>query len=149
MARRDLSVASHYLRGLGISTRSNSLAYGYSVAITASFGAVYRLAGSPDVGELFVFVAGAGVAFALVNAAITRGFRRRMPDEPAVVIALGTSFSIVSISAALGTACLIAWALDGYLAWGLGAFAATLVYLLAVGAEMAVAGEIHELGGPD
>jgi hypothetical protein len=40
-----------------------------------------------------MFVAGAGLAFAGVNAIVTRGFRTRVEAEPPVVLALATSLS--------------------------------------------------------
>ena len=55
-----------------------------------------------DVGRIFLFILGASLPFALVNVLVTRGFRQRFPDEPGVVIALATSFSALSIAAAVG-----------------------------------------------
>jgi hypothetical protein len=68
----------HYLRGLGMSVRSNALAYGYSVTSTASFGVLAKGAGPMSVGHIFGFVIGNGLAFAGVNALVTRGFRQRV-----------------------------------------------------------------------
>jgi hypothetical protein len=134
----------HYLRGLGLSTRHNTVAYGYTVTITVSFGALVELRGSPTIAELFLFVAGAGLAFAAVNAATTRGYSSDPPDEPAVVLSLGTSLSAISIALALGSACLIGWVVPAWPCWPAGSFVASLTYLLAVGAEMALAGSRHE-----
>jgi hypothetical protein len=69
-----------------------------------------------------------------------------MPSEPAEVVALGTSFSIVSISATAGAAIGVAYALWGWLAWLAGSFTATLVYVLLVGLELGLAARAHPRG---
>ena len=142
----DKSWWTHYERGLGISTRNNTIAYGYSVGATATFAVVQELHHA-NVARIFLFILGASLPFALVNVLVTRGFRQRFPDEPGVVIALATSFSALSIAAAVGAAALLAWAAPTWLAWVCGPFAFTSVYLLAVGAETALAAEQHEAGG--
>src|SRR5919206_10580 len=145
----DPTIWQHYLRGLETSTKNNSLAYGYSLAITATFGVLFHFHSDPSVADILLFCIGGALAFAGVNAAITRGYRSRFPDEPAVVVALGTSFSAISVTAAVASAALLAWLLGGWLPWPLASFVASLVYVLGVGVEMAVAGEAHEAGGAD
>ena len=108
----------HYARGLGMSARNNALAYGYSVAATASFGMLVDTDGPASVLHIFMFVVGNGIAFAGVNALVTRGFRQRVEQEPPVVVALSTSLAVVSISAAVGVALLFGWGVGG---WGTGA----------------------------
>jgi len=137
---------THYGRGLGISTRNNTIAYGYSVGATAMFAVMDDLHPA-DIPRIFVFIVGASTPFALVNALVTRGFTRRFADEPGVVIALATSFSVVSISAAVGLATLVAWAAPSWVAWLVASFVFSTAYLLAVGAETAVAAARHDLGG--
>jgi MFS family permease len=137
---------THYERGLGISTRNNTIAYGYSVGATATF-AVLDEFHHGDVARIFLFIVGAAVPFAVVNAIITRGYSREFADEPGVVVALATSFSLVSVGAAVGVATLIAWGLPSWVAWVCAPLAFTSVYLLAVGAETAIAAERHEAGG--
>ena len=125
------------------------MAYGYSIVVTGAFGVVFHFHAKPSIADILLFCIGAALAFAGVNAAITRGYRSRFPDEPAIVIALGTSFSAISVTAAVAFAALLGWLLGGWPAWPLASFAATLVYVLALGVEMAIAGEAHEAGGID
>jgi predicted MFS family arabinose efflux permease len=145
-ADEELRPVQHYLRGLGLSTRHNTVAYGYTVTITVAFAALLDLSGSPSIAELFLFVAGAGLAFAAVNAATTRGYSDEPPDEPAVVLSLGTSLSAISIAIALGAACLVGWVVPPWPSWPVGSFVASLTYLMAVAAEMALAGSRHREG---
>lgn len=133
----------HYVRGLGMSARNNALAYGYSVTATASFGVLDRLDGPASVGRIFLFIVGSGIAFAVVNALVTRGYRRRVAQEPPVVIALATSFSIASTSVAVGVAALLAATLGGSSAWLLGSLLPTWVYLSLSALETALARELH------
>jgi MFS family permease len=126
-----------------MSARNNALAYGYSVSATASFAMLTHTDGPLTVLRIFVFAVGAGIAFAAVNALVTRGFRERAEREPPVVVALATSFSIVSISAAVGVAALLGWGVGGWVAWLLGSLLATLVYLSIGALEMALARSLH------
>jgi hypothetical protein len=139
-----------YTRGLGMSARNNALAYGYSVTATASFGVLTDQAGPASVGRIFGFVVGASIAFAAVNALVTRGFRRRVEQEPPVVIALATSLSVISICSAVGVAALVGWGLGGWWSWLLGALLATWVYLSVAALEVAVSRALHlAVGGKD
>jgi hypothetical protein len=139
----------HYWRGLGLSTRNNSLAYGFSVAVTGSFGVLAKLAGGPQVADVFLFAVGACLPFVLLNPVVTRGFRRRVEREPPMVVAVGTTFSIVSATAGLGAAALIGWAFDGWLGWLLGSFGATTAYLLTAALEVALGRGVHTLAGTE
>jgi hypothetical protein len=132
-----------YVRGLGMATHNNALAYGYSVTVTCAFGLLSATAGPADVGHIFGFLVGNAIAFAVVNAIVTRGFRQRVEHEPPVVLALATSLSVISISAAAGVTALIGWAVGGWLAWGLGALLATWVYLTVAALEVATARLLH------
>ena len=135
--RRGFS--DNYLRGLHASARGNAAAYGYSVTITASFGILTVAAGSPHVGEIFAFAAGAVAAFALVEALASGGFRHGLSDEPSDVKALGGSISVLSVGLALGAALAAGSFVGGFAAWPLGSFLATLAYLLLFALEIGLA----------
>jgi hypothetical protein len=138
---------AHYRRGLGTALRHNQIAYAYSMTATTTFGALAALDGPPDVADCFLCLLGTGIAFAVASVTVTRGFKERLPREPSEVIALGSAFSVVSMGAGLGVACLLGWAFVSWVVWLLGPLAATVVYLSLAGAELAVAGYRHEAGG--
>lgn len=140
-------ILAHYVRGIRTSTRHNAAAYGFSVAATASFGALTRVEGAPDLLDMFLYLLGAGLAFAIVNTVATRGFRERLPEEPAVVVLLGTAFSFASVTASVGTCVGVAYGLHGWAGWLVATFAFAAVYIVLVGLELALAGNIHHLGG--
>jgi MFS family permease len=142
-----MSAHEHYRRGLGTALRHNQVAYSYSATITALFGVISDESGAPNVGQCFLFIAGAGVAFAVVNATITRWFSDRLPREPSEVVALGTAISIFSMAAGLGLGTLVAWFAGPWVGWPLAPLAASIGFLLLAGLEMGVAGFTHEAGG--
>ena len=135
---------SVYGRGIRTSIRNNSTAYGYSVMITASLAALAALERQPKLGELFLYVAGAAAGFAIVEAAASNFFRDRVRGEPSEVVILGSALSFLSISSGLGTAILVGKLSNSWLPWVLAPFAATIVYLLIVGAEMTIANRIEK-----
>jgi hypothetical protein len=126
-----------------MSARNNALAYGYSVTATASFALLTDSDGPTSVGRTFAFILGASLAFAGVNAVVTRGFRQRAEGEPPVVMALATSLSVLSISAGAGAALLAGSAVGGWIAWSIGAIAATWIYLSVAALEVAAARALH------
>jgi hypothetical protein len=126
-----------------MSARNNALAFGYSVTSTASFGMLYHTAGPLSILRIFMFVLGSGIAFAGVNALVTRGFRQRVEQEPPVVVALATAFALVSISGGVGLAALIGWGVGGWTAWLLGSLLPTWAYLSIAALEMALARTLH------
>jgi hypothetical protein len=133
----------HYVRGLGMSARNNGMAFGYSVTATTSFGMLWHTAGPVSVLKIFMFVVGSGIAFAGINALVTRGFRQRVEQEPPVVVALATAFALVSASAGVGVAALIGWGVGGWGAWLLGSLLPTWAYLSIAALEMALARVLH------
>lgn len=138
----------HYRRGLGTALRHNQVAYSYSAMTTALFGIISKESGIPNVGQCFLFILGAGVAFAIVNAAVTKWFSERLPREPSEVVALGTAISLFSMAAGLGAGTLVAWASGPWIAWPLTPLVASIAFVVLSGLEMGLAGYAHESGGP-
>ena len=139
----------HYLQGLGAALRHNQVAYAFSVTASATFGVLAKEDGAPGVPECFLFLAGAGAGFAVVNLLVTRAFTEELADEPSHVIALATALSLFSTGAALGAATLVAWLGHGWYPWIVAPFGATLVFIASAGAEMGLAGWKHGAGGVD
>jgi MFS family permease len=133
----------HYVRGLGMSAHNNALAYGYSVTTTTSLAMLVHTDGPLSILRLLMFVVGCGLAFAGVNALVTRGYRERVEEEPPVVISLATSFSVISISAGVAVAGLLGWGIGSWPAWLLGSLLSTWAYLLAGALEMAFSRRVH------
>lgn len=130
---------------LRLSLQNNAGAYGYSVMITGTLAMVSSVHQSPQPGQIFLFILGAVVSFAFIEATVTRGFARRQEEKEAgEVIALGSSLSIFSIAFAVGVAGLLALVLPENFAWVVSAFGASVTYLFVLGAEMSAARRIEE-----
>jgi hypothetical protein len=127
------------IRGMRTSVRNNSAAYGYSVTITATFGVLSALDAGPGIPNVFLFLAGAALAFTAVELIASKGFSVTDHAQPEEVVLIATTFDVFSIATAVGAACLVGWALEGWAAWFVGSLAATWVYMTAVGLELALA----------
>lgn len=126
-------------RGVRTAVRNNVSAYGYSVMITAAFGVLSASLGSPSVGKVFLYAGGAVTGVTAIEAVASRGFRVRMRGEPSDVVALGSSFSFASVGLSVGAAALAAALVPTWAGWLLGSFVASAFYVVASGAEMALA----------
>jgi hypothetical protein len=146
-SEEERAAHEHFVRGLGESTRHNALAYGYSLALTGTFGLLTILDRRPHVLDIFLFGIGGTITFTIANAAVTRGYRVRVAREPPIVLAFGTSFGFISVSGALGAAALTAWALHGWPAWFLGPFVASAAYLLLSALELLLARAVRAVVG--
>jgi hypothetical protein len=145
-SRRRLA-REHFVRGIGESTRHNSLAYGYSLALTGAFGALDAQTHHMTVVDILLFGIGGAVTFTIMSATVTRGFTVRVEGEPPIVLALGASMGFLSITAAIGAAALLGWLLPDWLGWLVGAFAASTVYLVSTAIELSFARGVRALLG--
>jgi hypothetical protein len=143
-----MSAHEHYRRGLGTALRQNQVAYSYSAMTTALFGVLqHDKGGGPDLTQAFLFIVGAGAAFALVNATVTHWFTQRLPREPSEVVALGTAISIFSMASGLALGALVGWGASPNIAWPLAPLAASIGFMILSGIEMGFAGYYHDAGG--
>ncbi|ELS51312.1 hypothetical protein STVIR_7711 [Streptomyces viridochromogenes Tue57] len=121
------------------SLRNNGQAYGYSVSITVALALLNADAKLAGTAHLIYFALGAAVAFSLLQALASAGFRKPLEPEPSTVTAMGVSLSLVSV----GTSAVLAWGcahyIDGVAAWPVTSFAVSAVYLMVAGAELALA----------
>lgn len=131
--------SDNFMRGLHASAHNNASAYGYSVAITASFGILASVTGTPSVPEIFAFAVGAVASVALVEGVASGGFRHSLEEESSRVRALGSSLSVFSVCLSLLGALIASWLVSGWPAWLLGAFLTSLTYLLTFAIEVGLA----------
>src|SRR5262249_37762392 len=117
--------------------------------LAGSYAALAKVHGEPGWLELFLFLLGSSLGFAVVNTLSTGFFRRAAPDEPDVVVSLATALSAFSVCASVGAALGLAFAPPGWAAWPLCSAVFTLVYIVGVGAETALAADRHPHGGAE
>lgn len=152
MARQaagGIEAVPRLLRGVRRAVRTDASAYGYSILITTVFGLVNLRDGPPTVERLFAFALGATFAFALWEAAVSRGFRIRIREERSEVVLVGTALAPVSVGASLGAALGVAQALSGVWAWALIPLSATIVYVALTGTQLAAARLYEERHPPE
>lgn len=131
-------------RGLRTAMRHNGEAYGFSVTITAGLAVVSWRHPDTDGLRILLFTLGATAAFAVLEFALTAGFRQPLDEEPSVVVARGVSLSFLSVSVTTALAWGMALLADGILVWPLTGFAVSLAYPLLSGLELAAAEEAVE-----
>ncbi|MBQ6641082.1 MAG: hypothetical protein IJH84_08610 [Saccharopolyspora sp.] len=145
------SEASHARRsarvGLQTAVIDNSAAFGFSITITSSYGALNQLARAPTLLDIAGFALCAVVAFAVLQALTTHGFRRHAGAAPRSVVLLGTALDIVSVGLGLGAAMLAAFVLPAGVAWPVGGFLASLVFALSQALELMLAARLERLRG--
>ena len=145
---RPHGVRERLVCGLGESLGGNATAFGYSVTITASFGAVELGRGTPRFGDLIVFGLGSVIAFGGLEGGgqrwISISFCRKGSNE---VVLLGTALAFISIVLAIATARGIAELLSGAWAWFGAAFGASLVFALVESVEFMFAEWLQERRG--
>lgn len=146
-AKRPRGMRGRLVCGLGESLGGNATAFGYSVTITASFGAVEIGRGTPSFGDLIVFGLGAVVAFGGLEGLASDGFRTPLQKGSDEVVLLGTSLAFISIIVAIATARGVAAILTGAWAWFGGALCASLVFALVESLEFMLAEWVQERRG--
>ncbi len=133
--------------GLSQSLGGNATAFGYSVTITASFGAVQLRRGQPRFGDLLLFGVGAVLAFGGLEGVLTRGFRVPLEKGTDQVTTLATALAFISVALAIATARGVAELLTGAWAWFGGALGASLVFALVESIEFMLAEWVQERRG--
>jgi len=134
-------------RGLSTSVRGNSPAFGFSIMITASFGAANGIIGTPSAAEALLFGVGAALAVASIEAVVSRGFRASAAAAPSEVRLLATSMNVASVAAGVGAAIALAEMLGDGVGWPAAAAGASGVYVLVEAAEVALAEVIQAARG--
>ncbi|WP_148061582.1 hypothetical protein [Cellulomonas sp. PhB143] len=129
------------LHGLGLSVRGNAQAFGYSVTVTATFGAVAVRLGDPTSLQIMGFALCAVLAFSLLNVLVALQIRRDPSEavpEPARVLLIATASDLLAVAAAVGSAIGVTAWLAGGVAWFVAPLCSGLVYVVVQSAELAV-----------
>ena len=132
---------------LSTSVSANATAFGFSITITVAFGTVQTLDGSPTLLELLLFGIAAAVAVGMLEAAVTRGFRRRTGASPPEVSMLGTALNFASVTAGVGAAMATGELIDGIAVWPIASFTTAAVYVLVEAAEVLLAEAVQSARG--
>jgi hypothetical protein len=130
--------------------RSSVIPYGYTVTIWASGSLLIHIRGTPNTLEAIMFVAGALLAFAVL-ASISSRLTAVVPThtvqerqlQPVTHPIFTAGLHITAVGLALGIASVVEH-VTGNIAWIVGSFTATAIYLAAASAELAIALEMSD-----
>lgn len=126
-------------RAVRTTIRHNAAVYGYSVMITSSLGVLQTLSGDPSLPRIFLFLAGASLAFTAIEAVTSNLFRRRIREERPDVVIFGSAMSLLSVAIGVATATLVGTFARSWIGWLTAPFAATAMYLASVSVELILA----------
>lgn len=147
MADRGQDEHGPVASALSTSVVSNATAFGFSITITISYGAIQSTDGSPSLLELLLYGLAAAAAVGLLEGAVTRGFRQRVGTLPAEVSMLGTAMNFISVAIAAGGAILCGEVIGGVVVWPVAGFVAAGLYVVAESAEVLLAEVIQKSQG--
>lgn len=122
--------------------RGSAVPYGYALTVWATHGVLTNEHGNPDVWDVILFIVGAVAAFTLLGLIAGRVSSRPLPTGQADLIRAG-AIHVLAIGVAFGAATLLAL-IPGAIAWALGSFAATALYLSIASFEIVIARRIDE-----
>lgn len=127
------------VRGFNTSVTGNAQAFGFSITVTATFGAITAVHDNPSLYQLMGFALSAVAAFSLLNVAVALLVdirRSRVEATRALLVATATDF--LAVGAGVGTAIGISHVLSAWPSWLVAPFAAGLLYVLVQSVELAV-----------
>lgn len=129
-----------YVRALKGTLLGTALPYGFTVTLLSSSQVLISLRGRPDVGQIYLFAAGAAFAYGVLRVVLNR-FEPAgsQPSQSPHPIRAGI-VHVAAIGGGIGAATLVGL-IDSGLAWPLGGFLAMLVYLVTSAVETAVQAE--------
>ena len=125
--------------------RGSAVPYGYTLTIWAAHGVLTNEHGNPDVFDVLLFILGAVTAFALLGTIAERLSSQPLKPGRGDLIRAGAVHA-VAIGVAFAAATVIAL-IPGAIAWALGSFAATALYLSIASIEIVFAHRIDEERG--
>jgi len=135
------------VRSMRSTVGRESTTFGFSILVTVTFGILQKTQGSPTVPEIFLYAIGAVLSFSVLEAVLSRGFRRPMPQHHTQVLALGTAFNVVSVLGGLASGWILAQLMGGAPVWAVAPFVAGMVYLLGESLEAALAERVLARAG--
>ena len=126
-------------RGVDTAARNNITAMGYSISITAAFALLQTSRNDTGISAIFLYAAGAVLAFAIIACLASGFFREELEDESSNIKSLAGALSFLSVGLALVVTYVVGLLIPGLAAWPASAFLATVVYVASVGLELTMA----------
>jgi len=130
-------MASRYLRGVDAALRGAALPYGYTLTVWATGASLIRSHGTPDLGHVLLFVAGATTAYGLLKLASHGAAAAGRDIATSSHVFRAGIIHVSGIGFGVGVAAVIA-RIGAATAWPLASFAATTIYLCLTSVEIAL-----------
>jgi hypothetical protein len=111
--------------------------YGYTLSIWSTGAVLVRSYGTPTIGDVFVFVAGAITAFNLLGLLAEKTLTRTSPIDSRTDRVLAGVLDWIAIGAVVGAVSLLA-EIHGWVPWLVGPLVATVLHLVAAGLQLAL-----------
>lgn len=137
------------VRAMRSTVGRESTTFGFSILVTAVFGLLQSVDGSPRPPQIIAYAMGAVMSFTLLEAVLSNGFRAPMPQHPTQTMALGTSLNFVSVGSGMAAAWGLSAMVIGWWVWAIAPFVAGVAYLLAESVEAALAERLLKQSGDD
>jgi hypothetical protein len=121
---------------LGTVVSASAAPYGYTVSLWSSGALLIHFRGAPNVGEVFLFAAGALAGFALLGMGVRPTLEMSGTIEGSSERVLTGALHWFSVGVAVGAVALVAQ-IPSWLAWPLGSVTATTLFLLCSSLQLA------------
>lgn len=139
MTREESRVAKRFLHGLNISVTGNAQAFGYSITITAVYGAVAASQGTPSGFEILGFALLGVGGFSALNLVVALLLRNSPPPtEKSRVLLLATATDFLAVGVAVGSAIVIGSLGHSWFVWLVAPLVASVLYVLVQAIEISV-----------
>ncbi len=132
-------LGNYYRSRLRVVVGSSAGPYGFTLATWGAGSALTSFHGIPGMLAVLTFIGGAVFGFGLIGVLAFGGLAKRFDQDHGDPPLVWGSFHLFSVGLAMGVAALVGYFVEGLLAWPLGGFMYTIIYLLVAGAESAIA----------
>jgi len=122
---------------LGTTVTASAAPHGYTISIWSSGALLMSSHGTPRAAEVFAFLVGALIGFGLMAVLAQGALARSESLDHAPDRVLAGAMNWLAGGAAVGAVALLA-GIHGWVAWPLGSFAATSIYILGASVQLAL-----------
>ncbi len=112
--------------------------YGYTITTWSTGAMLFHFQGAPNVWRIFLFIGGAIFAFTVLGLGGREAIARAMPFPSGPQRVRAGTLDWFAVGVAVGAVSLLAQ-IESWVAWPLCSFAATLLYLVAMSLQLALA----------
>lgn len=121
--------------GIGTVVAASAAPYGYTLTIWSCGAVLIDCRGKPSVGDVFMFLAGAVLGFSALGLLAQGPLAKRRTIDRRRDRVIAGALDWAAVGAAVGAVALVA-KVPGWVAWPLGSFVGTVLYLAGAGLQL-------------